>query len=630
MAQLKDTTVSGSLRATDTLYSTKIQASIFNIPTASNGTTYGPGTANYFIASNGTSVYWTNTAPRATGDKNGADITTTYLKLAGGTMTGVLTTKGGMYTDAYNSGALNLGNSNIDGVNSIYTADTSDSSAEGIHFYRDSTHVDSLYAKSGVLYFTPNRVLGHTGTDYSIYHTGNKPGKADVGLGNVENKSSATIRSEITSSNITTALGYTPTHNISLGSHSDYDRCVIALCETSATNTGINSWSNGVLMRQRDNGLVPTKVAYVTFNGAYNLADSAHYSLLCNHENTSLEARGITEGFRACTFTYNNKKYAGLEFYQVQSSYFVYTQLGGTFTPFMVNYYNTNNATVKNSEINDSLVYGNSTLFRQPFTAQKVNGHTIEADVPANAKFTDTWNALSISQAGYVSKAPNSTSQFLRGDASWANVTKDNVGLGNVENKSSATIRGEITSSNITTALGYTPVNKAGDSTTGGLAINASNSYSSYNEGLRINAGARTYATLLLGGTNNSTAGTNDGAFWLGVYNTSSYTRRLMIAHNGSTATNTYFYASSASQVSPALHLGISGTITSGNADAVTGGTVYTALSEGYVTLATEQTVSGRKTFSNLAAATFKPSSRDGSCNINYNSTLNALVFSFV
>lgn len=36
--------------------------------------------------------------------------------------------------------------------------------------------------------------------------------KSDVGLGNVDNKSSATIRSEITASNVTTALGYTPVH----------------------------------------------------------------------------------------------------------------------------------------------------------------------------------------------------------------------------------------------------------------------------------------------------------------------------------------------------------------------------------------------------------------------------------
>ena len=34
--------------------------------------------------------------------------------------------------------------------------------------------------------------------------------KGDVGLGNVDNKSSATIRSEITFSNVTSALGFTP------------------------------------------------------------------------------------------------------------------------------------------------------------------------------------------------------------------------------------------------------------------------------------------------------------------------------------------------------------------------------------------------------------------------------------
>lgn len=36
-------------------------------------------------------------------------------------------------------------------------------------------------------------------------------------------------------------------------------------------------------------------------------------------------------------------------------------------------------------------------------------------------------------------------------------VTKEDIGLGNVENKSSSTIRSEITKSNVTTALGYTP-----------------------------------------------------------------------------------------------------------------------------------------------------------------------------
>lgn len=44
--------------------------------------------------------------------------------------------------------------------------------------------------------------------------------------------------------------------------------------------------------------------------------------------------------------------------------------------------------------------------------------------------------------------------------ATTASSARSNLGLGNVENKSSATIRGELTSTNVTTALGYTPENK--------------------------------------------------------------------------------------------------------------------------------------------------------------------------
>lgn len=55
----------------------------------------------------------------------------------------------------------------------------------------------------------------------------------------------------------------------------------------------------------------------------------------------------------------------------------------------------------------------------------------------------------------------------------------------------------------------------------------------------------------------------------------------------------------------------------------------YTNYMGNYVTLTTEQTISGRKTFENLAAVTFKPSSGTDKCNINYDATLGALVFSF-
>jgi hypothetical protein len=96
-----------------------------------------------------------------------------YLPIGGGTLTGTLTMPTGVYTDSYTGGALHMSNSNIDGVNAVYFADASDTSAEGIHFYRTSTTVDSIWASNGNIYFTPNRTIGSTATDYAIWHAGN-------------------------------------------------------------------------------------------------------------------------------------------------------------------------------------------------------------------------------------------------------------------------------------------------------------------------------------------------------------------------------------------------------------------------------------------------------------------------
>ena len=60
MAQLKDTTVSGSLRATDTIYTSTLQTQILHAPTTSNGTSYGAGTNGQILRTNGTSAYWGN------------------------------------------------------------------------------------------------------------------------------------------------------------------------------------------------------------------------------------------------------------------------------------------------------------------------------------------------------------------------------------------------------------------------------------------------------------------------------------------------------------------------------------------------------------------------------------------
>lgn len=96
---------------------------------------------------------------------------------SGDTMTGMLTLNNDQTADNYTTGALNLRNSNILGVNAIYTADISDTPQEGIHFYRDATHVDSIHAKGGTLFFTPNRQLGTNGysnkiATYTQYQSG--------------------------------------------------------------------------------------------------------------------------------------------------------------------------------------------------------------------------------------------------------------------------------------------------------------------------------------------------------------------------------------------------------------------------------------------------------------------------
>ena len=76
----------------------------------------------------------------------------------------------------------------------------------------------------------------------------------------------------------------------------------------------------------------------------------------------------------------------------------------------------------------------------------------------------------------------------------------------------------------------------------------------------------------------------------------------------------------------------LSANITISKSDIALGNVENTALStalQDYVTLATTQTISGRKTFNDLASTIFKGSTGNEYCNINYDQTLSALVFSF-
>jgi len=96
-------------------------------------------------------------------------------------------------------------------------------------------------------------------------------------------------------------------------------------------------------------------------------------------------------------------------------------------------------------------------------------------------------------------------------------------------------------------------VSKTGDTMTGCLSITSANS--SWAEGIRINRGNGGYCSFVMGGAANSTSGTGDNVWWLGC-NPSSYSHKWFVAHNGSTQTGTYFYVDSSTQQSPHFRVG--------------------------------------------------------------------------
>ncbi len=88
--------------------------------------------------------------------------------------------------------------------NTTYGAATG--SANGLMSSADKKKLDGIAAGAQV-----NSITGVKGGAESSYRTGQVSiTAANIGLGNVENKSSATIRGELTKANVVSALGYTP------------------------------------------------------------------------------------------------------------------------------------------------------------------------------------------------------------------------------------------------------------------------------------------------------------------------------------------------------------------------------------------------------------------------------------
>lgn len=281
-----------------------------------------------------------------------------------------------------------------------------------------------------------NTITGVKGDAESSYRTGNvNITKANIGLGNVENKSSATIRSELTSSNVTTALGYTP-----------------------ATQNAATTGANGLMSatdKEKLDGIATN--AEVNQNAFSNIKVGST-TVAADTKTDTLELLG--SNVTLTPDATNDKVTIGITKANVVAA------LG--YTPPTTN-----------------TTYGNATTsvagLMSTDDKQKLDG--IETGAQVNTVTGVKGSAETDYRVGNI------------------NITKANIGLGNVENKSSATIRSEITNSNVTTALGYTPATQdtATTSTNGLMSLDDKIKLDGISNGAEVNQNA--FAKVKVGST---------------------------------------------------------------------------------------------------------------------------------
>lgn len=207
--------------------------------------------------------------------------------------------------------------------------------------------------------------------------------------------------------------------------------------------------------------------ATVNANNAAERANSATDDLqdkLASHHFVLTEDKDIAGGVPSLDV---NAKIPISELYEATTSNKGVTQLTDSVTSTSITTAATPNSVkivndLLNSEINraksseSTLTTNLSDEVTRAKDAENTNANAISAET---TRATTKENEIANNLSAHTSNTSNPHS-----------VTKAQVGLGNVENKSSATIRGEITNSNVTTALGYTPLNQSLKGSASGLA----------------------------------------------------------------------------------------------------------------------------------------------------------------
>ena len=298
----------------------------------------------------------------------------------------------------------------VDDVVEYTSSSTFPTKGEAGKIYVDLT-TNKIYRWSGSAYviISETIALGETSSsayrgdrgkiayDHSQVTSGNphKVTKSDVGLGNVENKSSATIRGELTKANVTSALGYTP----------------------PTSNTTYNDMTAATASAAGVHGLVPAPAA------------GKQYSFLrgdATWQTLSKSTVGLSNVDNTADAEKNVKYAASAGSASSATTATTATKLGsatiGSGTQPV--YLNAGAATASTSTVGSETrpVYMNKGVLT-------AGTYTLEKSVPSNAVFTDTntWIALkgaTTSAAGTAGYAPapaaGAANRYLRSDGTWS------------------------------------------------------------------------------------------------------------------------------------------------------------------------------------------------------------------
>lgn len=275
----------------------------------------------------------------------------------------------------------------------------------------------TLYDTDGVTplhSLLPENILFYDGTDASsdLFNYNRLENKPQInGHTLAGNQSDTDLGLNVTSSKVTTALGYTP-------AVSGYGAC------STAAATRRKAVTVSPDFKLQAGAIVGIKYTYTNTASSPTLNVNSKGAKNIYYNNAQVTTSNLTIG-----------GYAGR---------MIYYMYDGTQWRFLSWDYDANNtySTISETDIKSS----------SNTTAGLITGQRYKQAFDSYLTSSAITTALTYTPVSGVKG--NSESSYRTGNV---NITKANIGLGNVENKSSATIRGELTASNVTDALGYTP-----------------------------------------------------------------------------------------------------------------------------------------------------------------------------